>query len=188
MTNFRPGTSDIRPATDRQISYIHSLITKVYGADSEYHAKIDGMTINAARASEMIGNLKAKAPATPKATKGFDASTLAGGYYAVRDPQAEKLRFLRIKVVRDASSKWNGWVFVEEQASDELHKAGSQKPGQAYQGRYADLLAEIAKDEPAAMALYGKEIGQCGRCGRTLTDEVSRAFGLGPECRGKLGL
>lgn len=33
-----------------------------------------------------------------------------------------------------------------------------------------------------AMALFGAEFGRCGRCGRSLTDEESRARGLGPDC------
>ncbi len=39
----------------------------------------------------------------------------------------------------------------------------------------------------AAMAAYGREIGRCGRCHRSLTDEVSRSEGIGPECAKKLG-
>lgn len=37
-----------------------------------------------------------------------------------------------------------------------------------------------------AQALYGQELGVCGACGRHLTDEASRARGLGPECASKL--
>jgi hypothetical protein len=35
----------------------------------------------------------------------------------------------------------------------------------------------------AAVLRYGAELGQCARCARSLTDEESRAHGLGPECR-----
>ncbi|MES2342166.1 MAG: DUF6011 domain-containing protein [Pseudomonadota bacterium] len=28
-------------------------------------------------------------------------------------------------------------------------------------------------------------MGECGRCGRTLTDEASRAAGIGPVCASK---
>lgn len=34
---------------------------------------------------------------------------------------------------------------------------------------------------------YGIMLGHCGYCGRTLTNDVSRAYGIGPECRGKYG-
>lgn len=36
-----------------------------------------------------------------------------------------------------------------------------------------------------AQALYGQALGYCGRCGRHLTDEASRARGLGSECASK---
>jgi hypothetical protein len=34
---------------------------------------------------------------------------------------------------------------------------------------------------------YGQELGQCRACNRRLTDETSRALGIGPECRAKKG-
>jgi hypothetical protein len=33
---------------------------------------------------------------------------------------------------------------------------------------------------------YGREIGRCYRCNRTLTDAVSRSLGIGPDCRSKI--
>lgn len=33
---------------------------------------------------------------------------------------------------------------------------------------------------------YGKMYGMCIKCGRTLTDEVSIAEGIGPVCAGKM--
>ena len=34
---------------------------------------------------------------------------------------------------------------------------------------------------------YGREIGRCGVCHRTLTNEESRMAGIGPVCREKSG-
>jgi hypothetical protein len=45
----------------------------------------------------------------------------------------------------------------------------------------------VTENIAAAMATYGREIGRCGRCHRHLTDESSRAAGLGPDCAGKMG-
>ena len=46
-----------------------------------------------------------------------------------------------------------------------------------------DRLAEMSdEDIAAATALYGQELGHCGICGRELTDEDSRARGIGPKC------
>jgi hypothetical protein len=37
----------------------------------------------------------------------------------------------------------------------------------------------------AATIRYGLEIGDCGRCGRRLTNEASRRAGIGPICAAK---
>lgn len=38
-----------------------------------------------------------------------------------------------------------------------------------------------------AMQRYGREMGMCGCCGRSLTDPDSIAFGIGPDCRAQRG-
>lgn len=50
----------------------------------------------------------------------------------------------------------------------------------------AGILKRIEKDVRGALARYGQEIGSCGVCGRTLTDETSREIGIGPICRSKI--
>ena len=54
-----------------------------------------------------------------------------------------------------------------------------------YNGKLNEALEAIKADTKTHAALYGQLIGQCGRCGLPLTDEVSRAQGLGPICIGK---
>lgn len=56
--------------------------------------------------------------------------------------------------------------------------------------RYAEQLEfaqRIAKMTDAArleaQRSFGQNIGRCGKCGITLTDETSRAYGIGPTCR-----
>lgn len=39
-----------------------------------------------------------------------------------------------------------------------------------------------------SMALYARNYRHCSRCHRQLTDKTSRMYGLGPDCRGKLGV
>lgn len=55
------------------------------------------------------------------------------------------------------------------------------------QAEAALLALVLTEDIPAAMATYGQELGRCGRCHRHLTDETSRAMGLGPDCASKIG-
>lgn len=47
------------------------------------------------------------------------------------------------------------------------------------------LAALATVDQAEAMALYGRELKHCGLCGRTLTNDASRAIGIGPECAAK---
>lgn len=55
------------------------------------------------------------------------------------------------------------------------------------QAEAAMLALVLTDDIPAAMATYGREIGRCGYCHRHLTDEESRAVGMGPVCAAKYG-
>jgi hypothetical protein len=97
------------------------------------------------------------------------------GHYAIEGSDGT-LKFYRVD--RPTEGRWAGWVFVSVQASDELHPIKNR-------ATKAQILAEISKDWKAAGARYGREIGRCYRCHRTLTDETSRALGIGPDCRSK---
>lgn len=113
----------------------------------------------------------------------LDLSTLPAGsvYVAAGEP----LQFFKIDHV--AEGKWAGWVFVKRQAGDTFDRFGSQRPGATYRGAAADLLGQVVADPIAAMQAYGMEIGRCGNCNRTLTDEVSRQRGIGPDCWALVG-
>lgn len=85
------------------------------------------------------------------------------------------------KVDRPTEGRWAGRTFVKVQASDEWHPVRERHARSA-------ILAAIAADPEGAMRRYGLELGRCGNCGRTLTDETSRAMGIGPDCAQALGL
>lgn len=44
------------------------------------------------------------------------------------------------------------------------------------------IARKIMEDPKEAMLQYGRELGECGHCGRTLTNDHSRAAGIGPVC------
>lgn len=48
------------------------------------------------------------------------------------------------------------------------------------------ILSRIGADVKGAMLRYGKELGKCGHCGKTLTSEW-RLEGIGPICSQKVG-
>lgn len=101
----------------------------------------------------------------------------AGRYAVVGEDRVTRF----YKVDRPTEGKWKGYVFVKIQASDDLH------PLRGKAARDNALSQIAAAGVQASMELYGRELGHCGHCGRTLTDEDSRARGIGPICYGKMG-
>jgi hypothetical protein len=117
------------------------------------------------------------------------------GAYAVTDPDSGNLKFLEVD--RPDEGKWNGFIFVKVRASDELHKLGAVSPKYGtYAGKAARLvgvLAAMDKEELQQAAIrFGLEIGECGFCRRSLTDDDgdvnSRTLGYGPICAWRHGL
>lgn len=104
-------------------------------------------------------------------TRSTPIPDVPAGRYAVENDEGHLAFYV---IDRPTEGRWAGHTFVKVQASDELHKL----PIPAAKG----VLAKIAKDPKAASIRYGRELGQCGVCGRTLTDEASRAAGIGPIC------
>lgn len=47
------------------------------------------------------------------------------------------------------------------------------------------VAERLAADVKGAVQLYGQELGYCGDCGHELTNDESRAIGIGPYCRNK---
>lgn len=102
------------------------------------------------------------------------------GRYAIRVKQDDGSKITKFyKVDKPNEGRWKGYVFVKVQASDDLHPIKEKAAREA-------VLDKIAKNPRKAMLRYGQELGKCGHCGRTLTDEESRARGIGPICAGKV--
>lgn len=102
---------------------------------------------------------------------------IPAGRYAVTGNEGHTVF---VHVDRPTEGRWAGRTFVKVQAGSELIRQSATNS--------RTLLAKI-EDAGAkeAMLRYGREIGSCGHCGRTLTNEESRQAGIGPVCRGKLG-
>lgn len=161
----RQASVDIRQLpTDNQIKYIKDLRSQ---------KGLDPLAFSGTRqqASREIDRLKGL-PAVDKPVQTRQGHpAVEDGRYAVEHDGVVK--FYKIH---------NGYrkVFVEVYASD------ARYPVTSWESRKL-ILKAIAKDPQEAMLRFGREIGSCGHCGRTLTDEESRAYGVGPICRGKLG-
>lgn len=185
LLNLVPAdtTADLR--SPAQASLMERLVAQITELDSEAGAQArtytDGMTEHGlwtpgrdGKASRWISNMIAKVSALKAAAQTAPttpATEVADGRYAVEEDGV--LKFFKVKNGRKA-----GFVFLDIQASDEWHKVSNVT-------RIRKVLALIAVDAKAAMVRYGQEIGECGHCGRTLTDEASRAAGIGPICASK---
>ncbi len=99
------------------------------------------------------------------------------GRYAIKDAGGA-FRFYRVD--RPTEGRWKGYVFVKAQGGDETYPILNPD-------RRKEILAEIAIDPKTASVAYGRELGVCGVCGRTLTDPDSIAAGIGPICAEKKG-
>lgn len=106
------------------------------------------------------------------------SATIEEGHYAVPGEDG-KLRFYVVQKGKPGT-QWAGRTFLKVQASDELHKIQGLKTELA-------IYRKIAANPQEAMLAYGREIGRCGHCNRTLTDANSRERGIGPVCARNLG-
>ena len=114
---------------------------------------------------------------------GTKAPDVPQGYFFINDPtetDPDKVeKFFRIRHGK-VGTKWEGYVFLDVQASDFFFPVRDPR-------RRQQIIAEIMKDPIAAMNEYGMRLGRCGVCGRTLTDRHSILRGIGPICAERLG-
>jgi len=141
--------------------------------------------------STNIDRLKAEGVAPYRAPKQQDGTTVVAadvpsiekvpaGRYAVATEEGATNALAFYKVDRPTDGRWAGYVFVKLIVSDDEQRM-SKAAGNA-------ILAKIAAVGAAeASATYGLEIGKCGVCGRTLTNDESRERGIGPVCAARLG-
>lgn len=176
-------------STDKQISFYNSLLNQIasIAPSGEFAPEAIALAREAfpartvadasdaiARAKRTVERLQAAAPVVTAPVAPVKVE-VADGHYALLTDGVVKF----YSVTNVTEGKWAGFTFVNAQASDEYHKVGRESS--------ARILAEIASDPQAAMKLYGHSLGKCGHCNRTLTDEASRAAGIGPICARKLG-
>jgi hypothetical protein len=144
-----------RLATERQRELIANLLT-----ERAYDAEVDVDALTVKQASELIDALFS-APRAKVAAHG-----IREGRYAYTTDGGVTADHYRVR--RD------GRIVV--------WTAGGEWP---YNGQLNEGLEWIKANPREAAELFGRLVGCCGRCGRDLSDDDSRARGLGPVCAGK---
>lgn len=165
-------------ATDKQTAFILSLLTnRVVPTDASgrLSAEVKRGTLNKRKAGDAIEWLLRQPKVIAQTVTPTVRPTFAvpDGRYALDSVDSEpgKIVFYRVKANR-------GFINVSRMSSDnEIPVRWAQAQG---------VLRRIeAVGTHAAMIRYGQTIGRCGHCGRTLTDQASRAAGIGPICASK---
>lgn len=142
-------------------------------------------TTKGANASRWITNLKAKLAelraAAPKSAPivAGDFPEIPDGHYAVLDSGPDDWKFYSFTTA-GPNSRFPGRRYLKVQASDEFHLIRNA----AHRRAILVTIGHVGVKE--SQAEYGKHIGRCGRCHRTLTDELSRSRGIGPDCWEKM--
>lgn len=161
---FRP-----KPASDKQIAVIRK--SAVLKLDEQGIADIEAQipTLTGGRdgtASALIDRLFAM---KRKAVLVANLPEVPAGRYAVDGPNGTVFYVVKVKD--------NGKVDICVKASNNEHLVPFTVAG------YTTILQQILDAGlREATIRYGKELGHCGVCGRELTDETSRAAGIGPVC------
>jgi hypothetical protein len=199
--------SGARMATDKQLAYIKGLAEDRQMSDdhrSSILARVEAREVTFDRARDWIPRLKAL-PMRTQPTSDWTAGDRIKVQYEeheLDDGKNHRIGYItgagehRIPrgryALESAGADWandttffkvwvgerGGWS-IKVQASDEEYAINKWETK-------LWVLREIAKDPEAALRRYGRELGKCGICGRTLTNDLSRELGIGPVCRTKL--
>lgn len=172
--------------TTKQLDFIRSLIAErdifAVGVDPGKATYVDRLVRgnapepDARQASAIIDWLLNDVARKPEG-----GADVPEGRYAVEVDG--KLRFF--KVDRPSEGKWAGRLFLNEVVG------GQDSDGRGFPvkgGNRAVILGLLGEDTTAAASRYGREIGRCGFCHILLTDELSRAVGIGPDCAEHRGI
>lgn len=166
----------VRMVTPKQVDYLNSLRARkdTSALSPEQRAwledaEFDKLTFD--QAGRVIPVLKDLSWASPDGDSeaGRDLPEVKDGRYAIPKDDGT-LMFYSVK-------KGRFITFVNVWASD------ARYPIKALPEKRRILEAILA--DPDSGPRFGREIGACYVCGRTLTDETSRSLGIGPVCRGE---
>lgn len=166
------------PATEKQMNFLRKLGVErelETGTNKDFLVGLDSVEWSKRTASALISALLAR-PMLKVEVQGdpvVTAPPVPAGYYAIY--MDGTVKFYRVDTPTEG--KWAGRTFLSVQASDEFHALRQEVT------RHAVLTEVLKQGVQESAARYGQLLGKCGRCNRTLTDETSRALGIGPVCR-----
>lgn len=166
--------ADPMQARPKQMNYLNDLRVE-RGMD----ALPEGTKMARSIASAKIAELLLVQPIVREPAK-VGYANVTEGHYAIPGRDGRDYDFYRVD--RPTTGKWAGRTFLK------MVVGGKPDISIRDRNRIAEVLAAISRNPDEAAWRYGQEIGQCDKCNRSLTDETSRMFSRGPDCRGKYGI
>lgn len=186
----RTAAREVAPATEKQINFLNKLLDErpmlrdVENLWPENVEKLSKRDISS-KISEVMNVPKEVHAGSGKDSAGSLNNILANVpdcYVALPSRSGNNdLDFIRIGTNQGRMNPdRKGWRRVQRIVGGQAPI--SMRVGEAVP--FARIVAEMSEAElKAAQVLFGQEIGRCGCCGKSLTDETSRALGIGPVCR-----
>lgn len=189
------GTTTPIAPTEAQVKFINDLLEQlgeVASADAvealrqSYRDMYATRALTKTRASQEIDTLKdllrigrehaakmgREVPAQRREIGSQLAAQVPAGRYAITGNEGQTIF---VHVVKFDS----GAFIVNQQVSDDETRMPKVIARSALQ-----KILDAGIEESSTR--YGRELGICGVCGRTLTNEDSRQLGIGPVCRARL--
>lgn len=181
IPRVRTTIPTVNPPTEKQVKYLRSLLGERQGED--VRAMLNGHreagTLTRQVVSSAIDDLLARPRTAPTAPAAPAVDDVPAGYYAL-DTVSDGDNDIAFYCVTKGTGRWAGHTFVET-------VIGGDRGGPVRGAAGRSVLDRIRKaGVQEATERYGREIGRCGRCHRTLTNKESRDRGIGPECATKL--
>jgi hypothetical protein len=96
-------------------------------------------------------------------------------------------RFRYGKIVTGSEVTLAGTIEVREWTSDAKRLLGEQRPGEVYRGEFEEQLEHIMQLPAFYAKLFGVKMKRCFICRKALTDDISKAIGMGKDCEEKYG-
>ncbi|TIM41768.1 MAG: hypothetical protein E5Y55_24120 [Mesorhizobium sp.] len=181
----------------REISNWHTFARELIGKFEEYGSLTDGQVVAALASLAKVKEKQAERAAA-RATETADRSGEVGierinALFATASAAGLKKPVFRTsRLVIKPAKQHPGTLYVTDKA------LAGEYVGKIVNGKFEArreakpdtlaLLCSIAADPMKAATDYGRSTGECGCCGRELTDPASVATGIGPICAGKWGI
>lgn len=190
-------------ATEKQVAFIRKLVAEKYNRPGSAEAVLTAYdegnvwtTLTKRDASAMIQELldmeaqEAKVPTAKASTKGATsfptAEDLPEGRYAIDTLEGAENKLAFYQVDRPTEGKWAGYVFIKLLLGGGT--GGDLQPERLAMPVQVSVAKRIVEAGPREASLrFGQEVGVCGVCGRGLTNDDSRAAGIGPVCASNTG-